>query len=267
MTPCEITRSRFADALYGELDPEAQKKFTQHLESCSSCAGEFSKLQQTLSIMDERVRIEPETSDSERFWETLRPKLEPERQPTLIFRPAFRVPAWSYAVAAVLLVAVGIFIGRRYSSVTEPAAPAASVATSTVPAAVSDSTTRQALAYLERSRNLLLGVTNLDEQSAGSFDLASSRQASRKLIEQGNVLTVALNRPSQQLMRQLVQDLQIILLQLANIEVRPGVPAIELVKKGVDQKSILLKINLEEMRAMAGQPSKVASDKRHSEKL
>ncbi len=253
------------DALYGELDLNAQQEFTRHLEKCSACTAEYSKLRQTLSVMDEHVRMEPEES-SKAFWSTLGPKLE-QRRPAIVFRPEFRLPAWSYAIAAVLLIAIGIYIGRRSGTVTTPPPPAGSAVTSAIPQAAPDSTTEQALAYLERSRNILLGVTNLDEQSAGSFDLASSRQASRKLIEQGNVLTVALNKPNQQLMRQLVEDLQIILLQLANIEVKPGVPAIELVKKGVDQKSILLKINLEEMRALAGQPSKVASDKQHSKNL
>ncbi len=265
MTACEVTRSRFVDALYGELDLKAQQEFAKHIETCRACNDEFTKLRQTLSVMDERVRIEPEES-SRAFWDTLQPKLE-QRHPAIILRPQFRVPAWSYAVAAVLLIAIGIYIGRRSGSVTEPPPSSGSVATSSTPGTAPDSTTAQALAYLERSRNLLLGVTNLDEQAAGSIDLATSRQASRKLIEQGNVLTVALNKPNQQLMRQLVEDLQIILLQLANIEVKPGVPAIELVKKGVDQKSILLKINLEEMRAMAGQPSKVVSEKQRSKNL
>ena len=99
------------------------------------------------------------------------------------------------------------------------------------------------------------------------MDLTRHQKVSRELIEQGNILTVALNKPDQQLLRQLVQDLQIILLQLANVEVRPGVPAIELVKKGVNEKSILLKINLEEMRAATRQPSLEKSATKNNKSL
>jgi hypothetical protein len=67
---------------------------------------------------------------------------------------------------------------------------------------------------------------------------------------QASYLKSSLNRPDQQQMRQLIHDLEVILIQLANTEVKPGVPALELVRKGVYQKSILLKINVEELRAM-----------------
>lgn len=112
-----------------------------------------------------------------------------------------------------------------------------------------EATTREALDYLERSRNLLIGVTNLDESQSASLDLRRHQEVSRELYNKGNTLTVSLSRPSQQQLRQLVQQLQIILLQLSNAGVGDGRPAVEIVRQGIDSKSIIFKINLEAIRA------------------
>ena len=46
---------------------------------------------------------------------------------------------------------------------------------------------------------------------------------------------------------QLVSDLEVILLQIANLESQNDLPAVEMIRSGVDRRGILLKINLEEM--------------------
>ncbi len=258
MTTCKDIQEQFVDALYGGLDAERRQAFDAHLRTCAVCAASFAKMRTTLSVMDKRAYPEPPAD----LWQKLSPRLGEKSRPRILSWVPQRMPAWSYAVAAAIVLAVGIYIGRTLSQRTVEA-PAPQTAATALP----DSTTEQALAYFERSRNLLIGLTNIDEEHAGSFDYSRQQKISRTLIDQGNVLTVALNRPNQQQMRRLVQDLQIILLQLANIEVKPGVPAIELVKKGVDEKSILLKINLEEMRSMASRPVKAQSPKQPSSTL
>jgi len=257
---CERSRELFPEALYGELDPASQKEFTEHLGSCASCTTEFEALQATLQIMNRRSRPQPDPDFLESYWDRLNAMLpadEMKSQPAIAGgrsfprRPA-RVPAWALSMAAVLLIAIGIYLGRTYFGGPPPGVPQNDVQIANpIPRQGEDSTSDKAVAYLERSKNLLIGLTNLDEEHRSSLDLTRNREVSRELIQQANMLTVALNRPDQQQMRQLIQDLEVILLQLANIDVKPGVPAIELVQKGVDHRSILLKINLEEMRAIA----------------
>ena len=260
MMTCERSRELFPEALYGELDPGSQKEFTEHLASCPGCRTEFEALQATLQVMNQRSQPQPNRDFLASYWDRLSARLPADgmksRPPvpsgaSYRSRPA-RVPAWAYGIAAVLLIAVGVYLGRTYFGGTPTGVPRNDEhLLSTGPAPDEDSTSAQAVAYLERSKNLLIGLTNLDEEHRSSLDLSRNQEVSRELIQQANVLTVALNRPDQQQMRRLIQDLEVILLQLANIDVKPGVPAIELVQKGVDQRSILLKINLEEMRAIA----------------
>jgi hypothetical protein len=268
---CTQTREYFVDALYSELDAVTRREFEEHLSKCVSCASEYDKMRASLSIMDKRVRTEPDKTYWDEYWNSLQKKLKDTshaRRPgnLYLWRP-MKVPAWAYGIAAALVLAIGIYIGRTYFNSSGTTGVQEQGPASTSLTSRSDSTTREALVYLERSKNLLIGLTNIDEGHQAFMNFSRHQQVSRRLIEQGNVLTVALNRPDQQLIRQLIQDLQIILLQLANIEVTPGVPAIELVKKGINEKSILLKINLEEMRAAARQSPKEISGKKNSKNL
>jgi len=245
-------RILFAGALYDELTADEKKEFDGHIAACPTCAAEFKQLQETLDIMDRRKRDEPDEAYWSGYWQQLSTKLgepvKPRAKVFKLFPESIRVPAWAYGVAAMLLVFFGVYLGRNYFTphdIVSTPAPGTQPLTAAAPDTLND----QALAYLERSRNLLIGLVNQDPDSRSSVALVRQQQVSRQLIDQAGFLKVALNKPDQQLMRQLILDLEIILLQLANVEVKPGVPAIELVKKGVGQKSILLKINLEEMRA------------------
>ena len=61
----------------------------------------------------------------------------------------------------------------------------------------------------------------------------------------------------------LISDLEVILLQIANLESEYNLPAIEMVKNGVDRKGILLKINIEEMRKYkSAEPNKSKKEKK-----
>jgi hypothetical protein len=260
---CEHAKELFVEGLYGELTPELQQEFTSHISTCASCSSEYQTLRETLAIMNKREAAEPAEEFQARLWNRISERIgEPvagESAPPrriiraerkFSMRPA-AMPAWAYGIAATILLAVGFYLGKTYFGSHPQEIVQQSNPPGIMPVPESeDTTTAQAVAYLQRSKNLLIGLANLDAEHRATLDLRHNQEVSRQLIEQAGVLTVSLNKPSQQQVRQLIMDLEVILLQLANIEVKPGVPAIEMVQKGIDQKSILLKINLEEMRSM-----------------
>lgn len=267
MDTCERYRNQLVDLLYGEIAGEERTALERHLDACARCRKEFAAMQRALSFMDRRERPVPDEADWDRFWKSLRNELtRGGSRPGILRRRPASLPAWAYGIAAVFLVAIGVFFGKIYFTPTQQTSPAPSITSAPSQAEPPDSTTTRALAYLDRSRNLLIGLTNIDEPHA-VLDLSRHREASRELIEQGQVLAVALNRPDQHQIRQLIDDLRVILLQLANIELRPGVPVVELVRKGMDKKSILLKINLEEMKASSRRPSTESSQQKNSRHL
>lgn len=241
---CKECTELMTDALYGELTENEKALFEAHTASCNGCSTLFLGMQQTLRIMEQHERVKPDESSRDEYWEKIRARIIPQvstRRP--LWRPS-AVPAWAYAVAAVLLVAFGIYLGRMYFPFQQRETPPV------VAEAVGDSVDKEALAYLERTKNLLLGVVNMNTDDETPANLSRHQQVSRQLIQQAVYFKTALRRPEQEQLRRLIHDLEVVLLQLANIEVKPGVPAVELIKKGVYQRSILFKINVEEIRAM-----------------
>ena len=249
---CKECNDLMTEALYGELAGTDKADFDAHTSSCGTCSKLFREMQQTLRTMDLHERVEPDPSTREAFWEGIRTELARPEASRSFPRMAPAVPAWAYGIAAVLLVTFGIYLGRTYIRPTESAPKAT---------AVNDSTDAQAIAYLERTKNLLLGVVNTDDEAVP--DLSHQQEVSRSLIQQAAYFRTALKRPDQERLRRLIHELEVILLELANTEVRPGVPAVELVKKGVYQKSIIFKINVEEIRAMHN-PASVADNQEKS---
>jgi hypothetical protein len=83
-----------------------------------------------------------------------------------------------------------------------------------------------------------------------SISFARQQKVSRELIQKAAFLKASLTGGNQEHLRRLIADLELVLLQLANYSAENSVPLIEMVKQGVDKKSILLKINLEQLRAL-----------------
>ncbi len=258
MKDCKKFEKLIAGALYGELSPREQNLLDKHLEECPECALHYREMKSALRIMDQREREAP----PERFWETFAGSVEnrlresdaSEKQtpplPTTgrIFQS---VPQWSYRLAAaVLLLSLGIFIGKYYfgGSRTVPrefAQRKNKQETFTRQAAVQD----RAYHYLEKSKILLLGIVNMDTvpDDSSDYDFTRQSEAARTLIRQSAVLKDDLVLTRQRKLYALVSDLEMILLEIANLEAESDLSAVDMIRTGVDRKALLLKINLEEI--------------------
>jgi Putative zinc-finger len=240
MTSCKEIRKNFVEALYGELDPESQKIFDAHLEICAKCRKRFRRIKRALRIMNQRVRVEPGQEFWDGYWGRLEQRMQREQK-----RPVARWAGWIYRAAAVIvLIGIGVVLGKLW--VPKPAQlvkkPAAEVPV--------DLVTQRTEDFLGRSEVLLLGIVNFNpkDQDPAALDIPRQKQISHELIQEASYLKQELSESDNQPLEKLVSDLELILLQIANLEQKEDVPEIELVKSGVDRKGLLLKINLEQMR-------------------
>jgi hypothetical protein len=273
MSECSKCRNYFVDALYDELTPEQKDHFNHHMETCSSCRSEFEKMKSALEIMDLR---EQESMPGD-FWSDFQQRLETRldreekrKKPNVVqfFSPLKMlrtVPRWTqYLAAAILLVAIGIFIGRYFSPGSYSPQPVAQINNQSSSLIKQTAVDDRAYRYLERSKILLLGIVNLDPEAeeASAPDYSRERQVARGLIQEAAVLKDDLTNANQRKLYQLVSDLEVILLQIANLETTNDLPAVEMIRSGVDRRGILLKINLEEMdRDNRGASSPIDSKK------
>lgn len=134
--------------MYGEAEAEERAAIEAHLRICSACAAELAAL--TSTSVQLAAWTPPEAD--------LRFRLVSEAVPARILRPAAwwqqPLPAWAQAVAAALILAVGMSIGVALGGGGATPAPTVAQGPAAVPAPVRTASrpevSRDDLAALER---------------------------------------------------------------------------------------------------------------------
>ncbi len=261
MTRCARCRTMMMEALYGELDAAEKAEFDKHLRACPDCAAEYSVLGATLGIMDRKDRRDPGPEFWDGYWDRLERRMTaeaavPASRPGLgarLRRLFAAAPRWAYqAAAAVALVAVGVLIGR--SLLAPPGGNPALDASRRGPAAVVNASNEAEIKagdFLDRSKVLLLGLVNFDpaREDPYALDIPRTQALSRDLVTQASDIQSGLTDPRQRKLRDLVADLQVIMMQIANLGAGQEVEGVEMVRRGVETKGIFLKIDLTKMAA------------------
>ncbi len=263
---CQHYEALIADKLFGDLGPEGAQRLETHLEACPACRALVREMETTLQITAARTRPEPSPAYWGAYYERLDARMRrEERRPDrasrladwlrvperLNFSALMLAPRWAYQLSGtVALLAIGVLIGWLLFGSASTDAPGIAEAPPVETPVQAASLEARADRYLERSKVLLLGLVNMDpnEQGPGPLGLASQQEVARELIDESNALKTTLTGDDERLMRALIEDLEVILLQIANLEAGYDLPAIEMVQRGVDRRAILLKINLTEMR-------------------
>lgn len=276
MIDCEKCRERMIGALYDELGEDDKASFDAHLGVCALCAAEFKDMTAALALMDKRERPDPGPAFWDGYWDRLSKRLDKEMSSAPSGRPArerlsaiFNVfPKWAYPLAgAAALVVVGILIGRTVLS-----RPTPSVRQVQKPPALTAPGVRQASApvlrarnYIDRSKLIILALVNYDPKSQDAYglDLPRQKQLSRELVNEASGLKSDLKDPGQKRLRELVSDLETILIQIANLDSANDFSAVEFVKQGAESRGIILKINLAEM-GQGGKADRRASQAKFS---
>lgn len=247
---CRECEELMFEALRDELPENEKASFHSHLRDCNECSQAYREMSGTLKVMNQRVRKEPDPAFWDNYWNNLAPRLEQFNQKLeerkIIFWPKI-VPGWAYQVAAALvLILLGVIIGKVYFS--KPEGPPQIVRTPTPETSiVKTAANERAHRFLQRSELLILGLVN--SPSSESPDVGYSRKVSDELIQEARLIEPTLTSPEQRKLRRLISDLEIILLQIANLEAEQDFPEIDMVKSGAERTGILLQINLELMRA------------------
>ena len=232
---CKKFKGLIVDALYNydQLSEEDKPLFQAHLTTCSGCAVEYEEMAAVLGVMDQRQRPEMETEFWDSYYLRLQEKMEKpgtKEKNNLWFWlkkwkenfnfdiPRFR---WAlYPAAALLLVVLGIFIGRYLylPSVSEKDGELISRALPSqrqINPAVTE--------HFESLRPLLIDCANYTGQEADSrneeFVLVDNKIL-KKLALQNLLLKRIAARGNDVVLKQLLEELELILLEISNAE--PG---------------------------------------------
>ena len=280
MRRSEAYETLLADRLFADLSTAEQTQLEAQLLASEDAAETLRSLQATLRLMAERQRPAPPPAVFDGYYDRLTQRLDREAAPPGRKDRAGQAPSRIQRLAlrtsgAALLMVVGIGIGWllfgdrtpqsedrlsgdapvQQGETVRPEQPIQTVpkAAAMQPAPLDVRTDR----YLNRSKVLLLGLVNLEPGQTDPVALGLPRKqaVARELVDESAALRGDLADADQAVLRDLVEDLEVILLQIANLEAGQDLPAIELVQRGVDRRAILLKINLAEMHGSAAASS------------
>jgi hypothetical protein len=235
---CKDFKEIVVDALYNydELSEQDKRLFHAHLTTCPACAGEYEEMVGVLALMDQRQKPEM----GEEYWDSYYTRLlekikeSEEKEKNKIknkiwlwlkkwwenFRFDMQRLRWMlYPAAALLLVVIGIIIGRYLylPSVPEKGEELISSALS------SERRVRPVVAeHFETLRPLLIDCSNYNAQEAGSGKdfVLIDKKTLKKLALQNLLLKRIAARGNDVVLTQLLEELELILLELSNAE--PG---------------------------------------------
>jgi hypothetical protein len=256
MSDCQKYQDMLVDALYEELFSKDKQVFETHLEECSLCRQEYEEISATMDTMSRRIRPEPREEFFEGYWNRLAKRMDKAKVipinknkwwESLFSRKAGHAPRWAYqAVASIFLVVLGIFLGRMVFNPGQETARPTKLARDVSQSGAQIDVSQRAFDYIQRSKLIVLAISNFDSENQDPYalDLPYQQQISRELVQEASWLKEELSGRRHRRLQELVSDLEVILLQIANLEEDSDISAIELVQDGVKSRGILFKIHL-----------------------
>lgn len=249
MTSCSHFENKGILFHYQELPDAEAKAYLAHLASCAECRTQMDAIKGTLSILDQRETISPDEAFWQKFDVRLRDAVSETPGPEK--RGLIRFP-WAQGLAAVALLVIGVWIGTQFS---RPKIPQAipKVDLKILP---DDLFFEQAGNYVQRSKTLLIGMVNMDIEGLddAAIDLSLQRRMSRELISQASFLRDHYPKRGGDRLLELINELEIIFLQIAHLEANGSVEGLEIIRYGLDQSDLMLKINLEQLQPSIPKP-------------
>ena len=241
-----------------ELDNAQRLNIEQHLSSCKRCVNEMRELQQALALLPVPSTL-PSNAQNEAFWQSLAAKVEEEirREPkrdrtrefvrrlienvrtTFVFRPAYAY-AFSGSLAAIIL-ALAVFRWQAGQSPNIAGQEQSAVDTNIELAR--NASDKRIGEYFRKSKTLLVGIANMKTDDEENFDLNAERKLSRTLVREARYIK---QQPMDGRSAKLVQELEKILIELANLETTNDLPNVEMIRSGIHQENLLFKIRMAE---------------------
>ena len=259
MSNCRKCKKLFIEALYDELDTSRREWFHAHIETCPGCSSSFQKISEALKVMDQRTSKEPEPVFWDTYWQRLLPRLNKQDSQIRIrstwlprlktWQQHFPQPAVRLATAFAFLI-MGIAVGK-FLLPSKPALIPHPVQRVDAQGEADHfvSLEQRTEKYIEKSKVMILALVNFDPETdePGALNLPYQKQISEELVQEANFIKTELSDMPKKQIPELITDLEVILLQIANLEMEYDLEAVEMIKTGINIRGILFKINLSEI--------------------
>ncbi len=241
--------------LRGELSAEESQRLSDHLERCIQCRAACDAVRDTLQILP-ATDTDPASTLPRAFWLEVLQEVEHRITPhPASVPPSGRLEAWLRArhapgrrlvlgFASLVLVAVSALITwqvLRHDAPSQLAETQAERQDTVQTAGASPDLRLQQ--YLQKSRILLTGVTHLPVRDDIPVDFSIERRASRELVSESRFLK---QRFYDDRSVRLIDDMQKVLIELANADEHVPSTNLALVREGIERENLLFRLRIAE---------------------
>jgi hypothetical protein len=228
---------------YGELGAADRERVRAHLAWCADCQHADRDVRATLRLVDVTRVPEPPESFERDMWARIEPQLRASAPPSPWRRlrdmgtPLWPRLAWAGGVAAALLVA--FYVGRAGRPDGAPSLSATAPALHAGRERVLDAEVED---HLERSQRVLTEVANLDASTP--VVLASDRERAADLVAAGRVYRRTADALGESATSELLEDLERVLLDVANGPAQPTRAEVEALRARIDQQDLVFRLRV-----------------------
>ncbi len=234
---CREYLEEVSEGRFHARDKEGQQQFLEELrQNAPECADEVEKSIKMIDTLKNNDIPDPGKEYWERFAGRVEERLEEktDKRYRMLFTQLLRVAA---------VLALGVFIG--YLLFYNPKQNDFDMAAEAEQRLVA----KQTAGVLEDSKVLILGMINLDEDdvSADGIDFAYPQEHSQMLLKQTADLRNQLQGSPNRRVLHLLDELELILRQIANMDSQIDMEAVDVIRGGVQSQDLILKIDLEQL--------------------
>ncbi len=233
-----------------ELSAPEMEEVRRHLQSCRKCSIHLEKLASTVDLLHQ-TDIRGSTGRPAAYWDGFlraveEKTLQQERAEQIqkghgdrMFLSLLHFRHWWPAYAAGTLVAatLALLIIRPSSPVIQESEHGTGISR----AGTADTTDERMTQYLQKSKVLFVGITNMQPDEQG--DLSLERKTSRELVREVRALR---QRPLDSRSARLLDDTEKILIGVAHMRDQDAAPSVELIRRGIRRDNLLFKIRMAE---------------------
>jgi hypothetical protein len=219
-----LTWEELTEVYYGERPPSVE----EHLSHCEECWLRLGRLEEILGSVSTYPVPEPEPGFEGRTWSRLLPHLSPAKSKRAWFLQWWTLgPA--FAALLVLAFAAGVLTQQRRQ----------------LPGMSAQARERVLLIslgdHLDRSQVLLAELSNAPP---GVYRLAGEQKIARDLLDENRLLRQASNRTGETSRGALLEDLERLLLDIANGPADLSASDLQELQKRIDDQGLLFKVRI-----------------------
>jgi len=246
MSDAHITDEEMLLDYYNESTSADRAARRAHLEACESCRALDREMRAVLALVDTAPAVEAPPGFGREMWARVEPHLSARAARRPWWSPVALRP-WALGVGMAALLLASFTLGRVWERAPHKDDPAPVVSVAAPRGLGTDAMTERLLRaemedHLERSQRVFVDLVNADD--GADVSLASDRTRAADLVADGRLYRRAADRIGDVEMRNLLEDVERVLVDVANGSSEPASKELKDVRTRIDEQDLLFRLRV-----------------------